>query len=128
MTLLRALLTTALTALASLALAGCGGAAGLRPLAPRHDLPVPPGEPRAELRLRVDLPPGAGCEEDFDLALYRDRGVDLIQWDERAGACAGRGVTIRYLTQRTSAAELLGAVRKLAASVEEIPVEPETKR
>lgn len=124
----RALLRTALTALAALALAGCGGGAGLPALAPRHDLPVPAEEPRAELRLRVDLPPGAGCEEEFDLALYRDRGVDLIQWDERAGACAGRSVTIRYLTQRTSAAELLGAVRKLAATVEEIPAGPEAKR
>lgn len=128
MMLPRALLTTALTALAALALAGCGSASGLPALTPRHDLPVPADEPRAELRLRVDLHPGAGCEEELDLALYRDRGVDLIQWDERAGACAGRSVTIRYLTQRTSAAELLGAVRKLAATVEEIPAGPEAKR
>ena len=123
---LRALLLAA-PLLAAPLLTGCGAAPRAPSLAPRHDMPVPPGEPRAELRLRVDLAPGAGCEEDLDLALYRDRGVDLIQWDEHTGACAGRTVTIRYLPRRTSAEKILSAVQKLGARAEQMPAAPQAE-
>jgi hypothetical protein len=113
--------------LAALWAAGCG-AAPAAPAGPRHDMPVPAGEPRAALRLRVDLKAAQGCEEAFDLALYRDRGVDLIAWDGRAGACAARTVTIRYLPRRLGEAQLLAAARRLAVRVERLPPVPESKR
>ncbi|MCC6557551.1 MAG: hypothetical protein IT372_31755 [Polyangiaceae bacterium] len=110
-------------ALAALGVSACG-AAPAAVAGPLHDAPVPASEPRAEVRLRVDLTPAEGCEEAFDLALYRDRGVDLIAWDERAGACAGRVVTIRYLPRRMHEAALLAAVRRLAREVVSLPAAP----
>ncbi len=95
----------------------CGGAAP-ELASPAHDTPVPAGEKRAEMRLRVDLAPAQGCEEAFDLALYKDRGVDLIAWDDNAGACAGRAVVIRYLPGRTSEGEILKAAQGIAKKVE----------
>src|SRR5689334_9162596 len=89
-------------ALVALAAPACGGAVQA-PAAPAHDGPVPASEPRAEMRLRVDLEPGHGCEESFDLALYKNFGVDLVQWEESAGGCTGKVVTIRYLPRRVSA-------------------------
>jgi hypothetical protein len=112
-------LLAALAALVSLVslVGACGGAAS-EPASPEFDKPVPASEKRAELRLRVDLAPAQACEEAFDLALYKNRGIDLIEWDQNAGACAGRAIVVRYLPQRTSEAEILKSARGLAAKVE----------
>lgn len=101
----------------TLLLAACGGAAS-EPVTGGHDMPVPASEKRAELRLRVELAPAQRCEEAFDLELYKNRGVDLIAWDDNAGACAGRIVVIRYLPQRTSEDAILKTARELAKKVE----------
>jgi hypothetical protein len=106
--------------LAALALSACGGAAA-EPASPAFDTPVPAGEERAEMRLRVDLAPAQGCEEAFDLALYKNRGIDLIAWDGNAGACAGREIVVRYLPKRTSEDDILKAARDLAKRVERAP-------
>ena len=95
----------------------CGGAAP-RATTAGPDAPVPAGEERATLELVVDLEPTSSCEEDFDLALYSDRGIELIQWDEGTGSCAGRHVTIRYLPRRTSSNDVMSRVRELASKVE----------
>lgn len=124
---LAALLGAALCS--ALGAAGCGGAdAALRLRGQGHDVPVPENELRAEIHLLVDLVPAQGCEERFDLALYKDRGVDLIAWDERAGACAGRTVTIRYLPRRTSEAKVLAAVHENAARVAQLPPQAKDRR
>ncbi|AKT44135.1 hypothetical protein [Chondromyces crocatus] len=112
--------------LATVLLVGCG--AGVTATGPRHDMPVPRGVARAEVALRVDLRPGPGCEEVFDLALYEDRGVDLVQWDRHAGVCKGRSVTIRYLPRQLSEGALLEAVRKLTTRVEKVGAARETER
>jgi hypothetical protein len=111
------MLARPLTLLASLALAACGGAV-TEPAMTAHDRPVPAGEPRSELHLRVDLAPAQGCEEAFDLAMYKDLGVDLVQWDTNTGACSGRAVVIRYLPKKTSAERVMGAARALAKKVD----------
>lgn len=116
MSTLKARTLPLLAALAALA-AACGGAAQ-EPASPSFDRPVPASEQRAEMRLRIDLAPAQRCEEAFDLALYQNRGIDLIEWDENTGACAGRGVVIRYLPRRTSEDEILKAARGLAQKVE----------
>jgi hypothetical protein len=105
--------------------AGCGAAPNLGPM---HDEPVPAGEPRAELRLRVELEPAQDCEEAFDLALYRNRAVDLVQWDTRAGACSGRVVKIRYLSRKITSDRLLAAARLLAVKADPIPTGPVSTR
>lgn len=87
--------------------------------APRHDEPVPANEPRDTVKLSVDLPKSASCEEAFDLALYEDRGVDLVQWAGPGAKCAGRAIVIRFLPRRISRAQLLDRVRKLAVNVKE---------
>jgi len=87
--------------------------------APRHDEPVPAGEPRETVKLAIDLPKSASCEEAFDLALYVDRGVDRVEWGGPPTKCAGRTVTIRYLPKRISRAQVLERVRKLAVNVKE---------
>jgi hypothetical protein len=90
---------------------GCAatGPAELGPGVP--DQPVPASEPRAELRLTVDLPASRECEESLDLALYRNRGVDLVAWDERRGSCEGRRIVIRYLPRQLTAEQALELVR-----------------
>jgi len=82
-----------------------------------HDQPVPASEPRAELALELDLPRTSSCEEDFDLALYEDTGVDLITWTRAEFGCSGRRVKIRYLPRRIERARLLARVESLASKV-----------
>jgi hypothetical protein len=105
--------------LAFLAQAACGGAA-IEPAMTAHDVPVPAGEPRQELHLRVELAPAQGCEEAFDLAMYKDLGVDLVQWDANVGACSGRVVVIRFLPKKTSAEKVMSAARALAKKVDPV--------
>ncbi|MFZ5892474.1 MAG: hypothetical protein ACOY0T_15550 [Myxococcota bacterium] len=82
--------------------------------APAHDQAVPANEPRASLKLELDLPKTASCEEDFDLKLYTNAAVDLIEWTGGGRKCSGRRVTIRYLSQRTNAEKLLAQVKELS--------------
>ncbi|MCC6213386.1 MAG: hypothetical protein IT376_00835 [Polyangiaceae bacterium] len=92
----------------------CGGAGPAGARGSGWDVPVPASEPREELAIRVTLPPGADCEERFDLALYEHRGVDLVTWDEAEG-CRGRTARIRFLPRRITRAALLERARQLAA-------------
>jgi hypothetical protein len=110
-----------LAAAIALSLFGCISSSGAAPRG-SPDRPVPPGEPRAEIALEVDLEPAPDCEERFDLALYRDRGIELVQWDARAGACSDRRVRLRYLSGRLTSDKVLAAVRKAARDVK--PAEP----
>ena len=71
---------------------GCGSAFGQNGAALGPDAPVAADEPRATLRLQLTLPFAPDCEEAFDLALYANRGVELI--DDRLGRRHG-------LVQRT---------------------------
>ncbi|APR83673.1 Hypothetical protein A7982_09022 [Minicystis rosea] len=88
---------------------------------PMADAPVPASEPRATMRLRVDLVRAQDCEEAFDLALYRSRAVELIEWDAAAGRCTDRTITIRYLTQKTSRDDVMRAASAAAAKVSALP-------
>jgi hypothetical protein len=98
---------------------GCSSLASGGPAASaKHDEPAPAGAPRADLVVVVDLEPTADCEERFDLALYRDRAVERIEWDARRGACSSRRVAIRYLTDSRRADELIASIRGLARRVE----------
>lgn len=99
---------------ASVLLVGCAHrAAAAEHAAP--DQPVPPTESRETLGFVVQLKPGPSCEEEFDLALYAHRGVDLIQWDGRTGQCRDRQVQIRYLPRRIGREELIQAVQRHTA-------------
>lgn len=93
--------------------AGPAGSSG-----PAHDAPVPASEPRAELKLKLDLHQRAGCEEDFDLALYQDFGVELIEWREPLGVCKDRHAVIRYLPNQISREALLRRVQELSNKAE----------
>jgi hypothetical protein len=98
---------------------GCGSAQGAVRSAAERDTPVPAGEPRAELSVTVDLEPAQDCEERFDLALYRDRGIDLVTWDDAVGRCMGRTVTIRYLSAKLTKDALMQQLEKLSQKVSE---------
>jgi hypothetical protein len=102
----------------ALTLAGCG--AQLRAQEPGWDTPVPANEPRAELKLALDLPPVSDCDERFALALYEDRGVELLTWDETHLAsprCSERRLTVRYLSRRLTRDALLQRVREISRKV-----------
>jgi hypothetical protein len=101
------------TALAS---AACGGAAGAA-WRGEPDRPVPASEPRGVVRARLDLETTQGCEETFDLAVYRNRAIDLVEWDENGGACAARLVSVRYLSRRTDERAVLDLLRAHALRV-----------
>lgn len=100
-------------------LAGCSkGAGSASPAAVSHDEPVPPTEARDRVSLRLQLPPTQQCEEAFDLLLYEDRGVELIEWDEQRGRCDDRLVTITFLPGRISAELLIERVQEHADAAE----------
>ncbi|MGC4095219.1 MAG: hypothetical protein QM756_46320 [Polyangiaceae bacterium] len=81
------------------------------------DKPVAANEARAQLKLELDLPKTASCEEDFDLSLYKEPSVDLVEWSGGGRKCSGRRVTIRYLPKRTDVERLLARVRQLSSNV-----------
>jgi hypothetical protein len=110
-----------LATLLTLALAGCGPAP-LLSAPPRFDTQVPADEPRAELRLDVELASIASCEEAFDLALYADRAVELVAWEPPRSTCGRRTLTIRYLSRRTTQDRVLAAAKKAAVSAALAPV------
>ena len=94
--------------------AGCalrGSGAIVAP--PPPDRPVPASEPRASVELLVDLEPGPRCEEDFDLGLYQDRGIQLIEWDDHTGGCQQRSIRVQYLPNRISEQNVIEQVRRL---------------
>lgn len=100
------------------------GACGGRGARSSHDAPIPPGEPRTELRIIVDLVSRPGCDEVFDLALYEHRGVDLVTWEAMQdsglpeGSCRARHAVVRYVPGRISEQELLETMRRLSRSLE----------
>jgi hypothetical protein len=104
-----------LLCLASALLVACGAAG---PRTATFDAPVPAGEPRASLRATVDLEPTSDCDERFDLALYEDRGVELVSWDDGRG-CGGRRVEVRYVPGRITKDALLQRLRKISRKVNE---------
>lgn len=101
-------------------LATACGSAGLTQHPP-PDQPVPPSEPRAELSARVDLTPARDCEEAFDLAVYEQRAIELVAWDDRVGTCHDRAIDIRYLSRKISRDKVIQTVRSHAERVTVVP-------
>jgi hypothetical protein len=64
----------------------------------------------------MDLPQSSDCEERFDLALYAETGVELIDWAADVLSCSNKHATIRFLPARVSRASLETRVRQLALS------------
>jgi hypothetical protein len=100
---------------------GCGAAPRNAVSAGDYDRPVPASEPRKTVGLVLDLLPASDCEERFDLAIYAHRGIELVAWDEDAGACVARRVSIRYLTAKLDEAALMSLVREHAQTVKKTP-------
>ncbi len=97
--------------------AGCGGELP-PPAAGGHDVPVVASEPRAQVKVVVALVPRIGCDEAFDLALYQNRGVELVTWESpRASSCRELRATVRYLPKQITRAELVRRVQELSISV-----------
>jgi hypothetical protein len=90
---------------------------------PDHDRPVAASEPRAELHVELELAPSHDCEERFDLALYADRGVHLVEWSDARNPCSERRARIVYLTRQLDERRLLELVKKLARSVRVVEAE-----
>ena len=84
------------------------------------DVPAPADEPRAQLRVEVSLQRATDCEEVFDLSLYRNRGIELIQWEPSSTPCAGRKVRIRYFPKRLQREELARMVTQAAITAKVI--------
>lgn len=97
-------------------LAAACGAGGVGQLPP-PDHPVPTSEPRAQVSARVDLQPARDCEEAFDLALYQNRAIELIAWDDNTGTCQDRHVSIRYLARKLTRSQVVEHVRRHASRV-----------
>lgn len=106
-------------------LLGCAAPITNLPPPGEPDRPVPASEPRAEVTLHVDLPAARGCDEQLDLALYQNRGVELVAWDRAGQRCDDRLITIRYLSRQLTRAELLELVKAHATRV--TPVEEHAK-
>lgn len=85
--------------------------------APAHDLPTPAALERAALVLEVGLAARFACDEAFDIALYGDRGVELVTWAPEDRSCGSRHVTVTYLPARIRRATLLERIERLTTSV-----------
>jgi hypothetical protein len=111
------LIARAAPILALFALA-CGGPSAAGSMS---DTPVTGLKSTMELRVVIDLEVTADCDERFDLAVYEERGVDLITWDTgptRIGrGCIERGATIRYMPDRISREALLRRIGKVSRKV-----------
>jgi hypothetical protein len=103
--------TLALLVLSGL-LAGACAASG--PVLPEPAAPA--SEPRATIRFGLDLRRGQRCEEAFDLAMYQDHGIELIEWDAGSG-CEDRTITVRYLPRRTNLEAISNAAAKAGAKI-----------
>jgi len=99
-------------------LAGCS----VSHVGPAFDIPIPAGEVRDSLELKLTLEPRQDCEESFDLALYQHRGIELIRWDrpQGPGRCEGRRATIRYIPARIQRAQVIRLCRTAARQVEQV--------
>ena len=82
---------------------------------------MPASEPRASVQLTVDLEPGPNCEEDFDLSLYENRGIELIEWDAHAGDCQNRSICVQYLPNRIGEEEVIEQVRRMTRRADPAP-------
>ena len=71
--------------------------------------------------VQLDLAARQDCEEAFDLALYQDRGIELIEWDDAKGSCENRTITIRYLSRKLSADAVREAARSHSVRVRPAP-------
>lgn len=101
-------------AIGAASIAACnGGWSG-----PDSDAPVPVSAPRAEIALVVTLAHEQGCEERFALALYEDRAIDLVTWDDRRGACGERTIVVRWLANEAREDRVIGLVKRHALAVE----------
>ena len=102
------------------AIAWFAGCAGVTPAAEAgtFDVPVPADEPRATVVLALELRASQDCEEAFDLAMYGDEGIELIEWDDHAGRCKDRKARVRFLSRRTSGERVLEQAAKFAAKAE----------
>jgi hypothetical protein len=107
-----------LAALGAILLVACGPRADEPPARGAHDVPVPAAEPRAELRVKVDLTPRRDCDEVFDLALYQNAAIELVEWGGEPGSCLARVVKVRYLSARTTPGEVLAQIKKLSQHAE----------
>ncbi len=107
-----------------LTLFACGGVA-VEPVVAEgpHDEPVPATEPRATLRVAVDLDRRTGCEEAFDLAVYAHRAVERIAWEPPSAAspCVARSATVTFVPSRLPQAELISFMRSHARLLEVKP-------
>ncbi len=92
----------------------CAAAA---PPAGPPDQPVPASEPREELVVHIDLPRTPRCDESFELAMYADRGVELIAWGPSSRSCVGRTAKVRFLPKRLGKEKLLEVMRAHATNV-----------
>jgi hypothetical protein len=81
------------------------------------DRPVPAHEPRAAVRLALNLASSADCEERFDLALYTHPEVVLIEWQPSGRKCEDRLATIHYLSRHTTAEQLVALAARNATHV-----------
>jgi hypothetical protein len=71
--------------------------------------------------MKVDLAPRRDCDEDFDLAMYKDPAVELIEWSGAPGSCSGRTVKLRYLSARITRERLITQIRTLCQRAEATP-------
>jgi hypothetical protein len=109
----------ALTVPLAVTLCACGQRPSAR--SPSWDTPVPAAEPRAKILVELELEPVSDCDERFDLALYEERGVELLAWDARGRQdqrCSERRVTIRYVPGRVTRDALLARIHKLSRRME----------
>jgi hypothetical protein len=88
-----------------------------RLVSPTHDEAASADLPRSALVLDVALTARVACDEVFDLALYRELGVELVAWDPATRSCGARRVTVKYLPSRIRRATLLERIERLAISV-----------
>lgn len=95
---------------------------------PAADVPVAQNEPRETARVLIDLPKTASCTEQFDLAVYENRSIEMIAWKDDEGGdrasesspdCEHRIAEVRFLSRHISKSDVLSLLRSHATRVTE---------
>jgi hypothetical protein len=87
------------------------------------DKPVT-GQNQDTITCRIRMKNTSTCDADFETAAYRERGIHLIEWDEREQGCLERTARVRFFPGLFARADVVPFLKGLAVAVEEVPGTP----
>jgi hypothetical protein len=108
------------------ALGGCRPSA-FPELGGSSDVPPHLSATRSSLEVEVDLPSSAACAQDFDVAVYKNTAIVLIDWRNTSG-CSARHARVEFLSQAIQETAVLQLLKMHAKRVTQVATVGAQKR